>query len=89
MKCATDQSKESSEDKWDELLFMRLLLVHGGDPEPYKSIGTGTYLAWMHDIEDTFMALDHSNDREAARRGFTKYEEWLQPQGLGYVPGTD
>lgn len=83
MKCATDQSKESTEDKCNEVLFVRLLLIHGPDPEPFNPSTSPTFRRWWKEVKATCEELGGDQGM------IDDYWQWLCTGGLSYVPGTD
>lgn len=62
----------------NELLFMRLLLVYGGDPEPDTGKGSDLYTIWRNKIH---AVLDGSE------AGVAEYVNWLTAQGLHFNVG--
>ncbi len=76
----------------DETLFLRLLLMHGGDPEPLNPTATDIYNAWCNACRATLVELGFSaNTRGCSYDGpgydkLLEYETWLIERGLGYDP---
>ena len=71
-------------NKDEDLLFMRLLLMHGGDPEPYLSHATPAYVQWRNAVQDTLVELNYAE----TTKGFPtrdEFEVWLGKRGLAYV----
>lgn len=79
---------EEQKVETDELLFMRLLLMHGGDPEPDNPNWSMIYTEWFGNVQATIAELN----REKTTAGFSMMEEfetWLGKRGLAYVSRDD
>lgn len=59
----------------NELLFVRVLLIHGGDPEPDNSDPTTIYSQWHAGVRNTLKELDYKSD-------MAEYINWLRSKGL-------
>lgn len=70
--CAVGMTSEKN-----EVLFVRLLLVYGGDPEPDTGDGSAEYTAWWNKIQ-------HELRGEAQ---VAEYVNWLIAQGLHFNIG--
>lgn len=82
MKNEKDQSHVSTEDKWDDVLFPSMLLVHGDDPEPFVSSVTSVYDAWCNDMK--LALLDMGYDHNHIDDIVIKYIQWLDDNGMGF-----
>ncbi len=62
-----------------ETLYLRLLLMHGGDPEPQERAATDIYHYWQWEVAATLKVL---GEPAQVHRGYVR---WLQERGLAYV----
>ena len=63
----------------NEELFLRLLLIHGGDPEPDDPNPSEVYSEWWREVESTLSEL--GIEKEERR----DYISWLKAKGLHNV----
>ena len=67
----------------NETLYMRMLLMHGGDPEPDNPNPSDVYSDWHYAVLNTFEEL---NADENKGRQMHNYVNWLKAQGLHNEP---
>lgn len=65
----------------DEALFLCLLLMHGGDPEPDLEHPTDVFNVWVREILVTLREWGLAADR------YFDFLLWLQAHGLAYTYG--
>ncbi len=77
----------------NETLFLGLLLLYGGDPEPHLKHGTDIYRAWYKKVSDEI--VKRSGDCGCGSgdcgcgygcdKGMMEYIYWLKDRGLAWA----